>query len=52
VMAGWLDWVILWVSSNVGDSMILYFQLAMGDWGMMSQDTIVSCEEQDAGPGP
>jgi len=24
VMGGWLDWMILWVFSNVGDSMILY----------------------------
>jgi len=23
-MGGWLDWVILWVFSNLGDSMILY----------------------------
>jgi len=23
VMSGWLDWVILWVFSNLGDSMIL-----------------------------
>ena len=23
-MGGWLDWMILWVFSNVGDSMILY----------------------------
>jgi len=23
VMDGWLDWVILWVFSNLGDSMIL-----------------------------
>ena len=23
VMGGWLDWVILWVFSNLGDSMIL-----------------------------
>ena len=25
MMGGWLDWVILWVFSNLGDSMILYF---------------------------
>ena len=24
MMGGWLDWMILWVFSNVGDSMILY----------------------------
>jgi len=24
VMGGWLDWVILWGFSNLGDSMILY----------------------------
>ena len=23
-MGGWLDWVILWVFSNLGDSMILF----------------------------
>ena len=23
-MGGWLDWMILWVFSNLGDSMILY----------------------------
>jgi len=23
VMGGWLDWVILWVFSNLGDSMVL-----------------------------
>ena len=23
VLVGWLDWVILWVFSNLGDSMIL-----------------------------
>jgi len=26
VMGGWLDWVILWVFSNLGDSMILKTQ--------------------------
>ena len=25
MMGGWLDWVILWVFSNLGDSVILYF---------------------------
>ena len=25
-MGEWLDWVILWVFSNLGDSMILWFQ--------------------------
>jgi len=24
-MGGWLDWVILWVFSNRGDSVILWF---------------------------
>ena len=28
-MGGWLDWVILWVFSNLGDSMILWFQLPL-----------------------
>jgi len=25
VMGEWLDWMILWVFSNLGDSMILWF---------------------------
>jgi len=27
VMGGWLDWMILWVFSNLGDSMILLFYI-------------------------
>jgi len=29
VMGGWLDWVILWVVSKLGDSMILIMLEAM-----------------------
>jgi len=29
-MGEWLDWVILWVFSNLGDSMILLFYLLVG----------------------
>jgi len=27
VMGGWLDWVILWVFSNLGDRVILCMEL-------------------------
>jgi len=29
-MGGWLDWVILWVFSNLGYSMILYMPYIAG----------------------
>ena len=31
-MGEWLDWVILWVFSNLGDSMILYTSLLLSPW--------------------
>ena len=32
VLGGWLDWVILWVFSNLGDSMILFMVFCLFGW--------------------
>jgi len=50
-MGGWLDWVILWVFSNLGDSMILFYD-SMIPSECRGKPQVPRSEVQDYQPPP
>jgi len=49
VMGGWLDWVILWVFSNLGDSVILYSRFSMNSGAEGRENHFDFSRAQDLG---
>ena len=53
VMGGWLDWVILWVFSNLGDSMIIFcfiiFSCISSIWCSSSSEALEQIAQRGGG---